>query len=131
MIGLDTNVLVRYLVQDDPDQAARATRLIENNCTRESPGRIVLVVLCELVWVFRRAYGYEKRLILDVLDRMLVTAELEIESEEVARRALNAYRKGTADFSDYVIAYLNQVAGCDVTFSFDHRLVQHELVRLP
>lgn len=60
MIGLDTNVLVRYITQDDPQQAEQATRLIETRCAGADPGCIAQIVLCELVWVLSRAYGYSK-----------------------------------------------------------------------
>lgn len=129
MIGLDTNVLVRYLTQDDEEQATRASHLIETRCTRKTPGRIAVVVLCELVWVLRGAYGYEKRLIVEVLDRILVTSELQVENEEVIGRALSAFRTGSADFADYVIVFSNQAAGCEATWSFDRRLVGHECTR--
>jgi len=131
MIGLDTNVLVRYLTQDDPDQAERASRLIEGRCTSATPGRITQIVLCELVWVLQRAYGYSKPHIIEVLDRMLVTAELRIEQESLARQALDAYRSGPADFSDYLIALSNQSAGCKATYSFDTRLCQYASVQAP
>lgn len=122
MIGLDTNVLVRYLTQDDPDQAARANRLIEGHCTRQTPGRVALVVLCELVWVLRGAYRYEKGVVVDLLAQILATAELEVEDEAVASRALAAYRAGSADFADYVIVHANRAAGCEATYSFDRKL---------
>lgn len=131
MIGLDTNVLVRYLTQDDPDQAERASILIENNCTKEAPGRITLVVLCELVWVLRGAYGYPKNLIVEVLELILATKELIVEKENTARSALKTYRKGGADFADYVIIFANRVAGCKKTFSFDRKMIGNEFVRMP
>lgn len=131
MIGLDTNVLVRYLTQDDPDQAARASRLIEGHCTRQTPGRVALVVLCELVWVLRGAYRYEKGLVAEVLAQILATAELQVEGADIADRALSAYRTGSADFSDYVIVHANSMADCEVTYSFDRKLAEHERVRVP
>lgn len=131
MIGLDTNVLVRYLTQDDPEQAEQASRLIEGRCTSATPGRITQIVLCELVWVLQRAYGYSKTQIIEVLDQMLVTAELRIEHEPLARQALDAYRSGPADFSDYLIALNNQSAGCEATYSFDARLCRYTCVQAP
>lgn len=131
MIGLDTNILVRYITQDDPDQAARATRLIETQCTRRNPGYVAQISLCELVWVLRRAYGYSKAQVAAVLDRMLVTAELAIDNETLAYEALVAYREGTADYSDYLLALGNRVAGCETTYSFDERLCQHTWASLP
>ncbi|MCF8030834.1 MAG: type II toxin-antitoxin system VapC family toxin [Desulfohalobiaceae bacterium] len=129
MIGLDTNVLVRYLTQDDPEQALRASRLIEAQCTREVPCRIALIVLCELVWVLRGAYGYEKALIIQVLEGILASSELRVENEDAARSALAAFRNGPADFADYVIACANRAAGCDTTYSLDRKLAQHPYAR--
>ena len=130
MIGLDTNVLVRYLTQDDPEQAARANDLVETSCTRHEPGRICLVVLCELTWVLAGAYGYEKRLVVQVLEHILASRELSVENEDIARSALAAFRQGTADFADYVIVFSNRSAGCEATYSFDRKLARHDSVRL-
>ncbi len=131
MIGLDTNVLVRYLTQDHPAQSARANLLIESRCTREDPGRIALMVLCELVWVLRGAYGYQKALVIETLDQILASRELEIEKANIAAAALSSYRKGPADFADYVIVYSNQDSLCEATYSFDQKLLKHRLVRMP
>lgn len=131
MIGLDTNVLVRYLTQDNPEQSERANRLIETYCTRKTPGRIAMVVLCELVWVLRGAYRYKKSLIVEVLNQILATADLQIENEEVASQVLSAYRDGSADFADYAIIYVNRAAGCEATYSFDARLVKQDGVFEP
>jgi len=131
MIALDTNVLVRYLTQDDPIQSRKATKLIENNCTKKNPAHITLIVLCELVWVLARAYDYDKLVIIKVLEQILLTIELDVENEDVTRRALDAFRDGKADFSDYVITYLNQAVGCEFTYSFDKQLVKHKLVKMP
>ena len=128
MIGVDTNVLVRYLTQDDPAQSERATHLIEGSCTRDTPGHVPMVVLCELVWVLRGAYRYEKSVIVDVLDQILSTAELQVEDDDVAAQALVAYRQGSADFADYVIVYANRAAGCEATYSFDQKLINSEQV---
>lgn len=131
MIGLDTNVLVRYLTQDDPEQSTRANRIIEAQCTRHAPGRVALVVLCELVWVLRGAYRYDKSQVVEVLEQILATVELVVENEDIASRALSAYRSGSADFADYAIAYGNDAAGCEVTYSFDRRLGEQGCVLAP
>lgn len=131
MIGLDTNVLVRYITQDEPQQARRASRIIEELCNKTSPGRIAQIVLCELVWVLRSAYGYEKNQVIAVLDQILVTAELDVENEALARKALDAWRTGSADYSDYLIVLSNRAAGCELTYSFDARLAQHPAVANP
>ncbi len=131
MIGLDTNVLVRYLTQDDPDQAARASRIMETCCTKDEPGLVSLVVLCELVWVLGGAYGYEKKLVIEVLEQIMAISELQVEAEDIARSALAAFRQGSADFADYVIIISNRARGSTVTYSFDKKLAGHEYARMP
>lgn len=131
MIGLDTNVLVRYLTQDHAEQSAQANHLIESCCTVENPAMIATVVLCELVWVLRGAYKYEKHWVIRVLEQILSTKEFSIEDPHTAGSALAAYRRGPADFSDYVIIYKNRSAGCETTYTFDHKLARHKRARIP
>ncbi|MEJ8571353.1 PIN domain-containing protein [Microbaculum marinum] len=121
MIGLDTNVLVRYIVADDADQAKRAARFIEDNLSPEVPGYIGIVVLVELVWVLERAYGYSRGQITGLLDALLTTAELRVEDAESIWPLLDPYRKGSVGFSDLVIASRNVAAGCAETVTFDRR----------
>lgn len=121
MIGLDTNVLARYIVQDDPEQAERATALIETRCTREQPGHVDPVVLCELVWVLERAYGYTRTTVSAVLRQILSTAELTVAFPDSAWAALRAYEQGSADYADYLIGAHNRSAGCETTYTFDRR----------
>ncbi len=131
MIGLDTNVLVRYITQDDARQAARAARVMEARCTTESPGWINAVVTCELVWVLEGAYGYSRATVARVLRQILGTAELLVESPQLVWVALRAYEKSGADFADYLIGAGNREAGCEATFTFDKRAAKsdwHELV---
>lgn len=122
MIALDTNLLVRYITQDDDAQSAVATGVIENRCTPEAPGWISLVVLCELVWVLTRAYRYEKALIADVLDRLVATSDLRVEQEDLARAALAAWRNSGADFADHVILESARAAGALPLVTLDRRL---------
>lgn len=121
MIGLDTNVLVRYLTQDDVEQAALAVGLIEKQCTREQPCFINHIVLCEIVWVLGRAYGYPRDSIANVLERILRTAQFQIEDLPVAWTALRAYRQEKADFADGLIGSLNRQLGCEYTVTLDQR----------
>ena len=130
MIGLDTNVLVRYLIQDDPAQALLATKLIEENCSKHSPGRLSLVVLCELAWVLSGAYRYPKKTIVDALAQLLITSELEVENEQVARLSLDAYKEGAADYADYVIGFSNKTSGCVVTYTFDQKFADSRIAKL-
>ena len=119
MIGLDTNVLVRHLVQDDPGQSRKATQLITKQCTRDDPGFINRVVLCELVWVLESAYGYSKDTIVAVLDKLLRTSQLKIEDVQAAWTAFRMYQKGKADFADCLLGTTNRIGGCERTVTFD------------
>ena len=122
MMGLDTNVLVRYLTQDDPWQARRASALVEDTLARGERCFVNLVVLCELVWVLRGTYELDKRTVLDTLERILDTAQFEIDEKDQVREAVGSYRRGRGDFADYLIGHRNQHAGCLETATFDRRL---------
>jgi len=106
MIGLDTNLLVRYITQDG-DEAVAVTRHLERECTHTRPGFVCLVVLCELVWVLRQAYKYDRATVADIVGKLLSTVEFEVERAALAWRALAEYRSGPADFSDYLIAQIS------------------------
>jgi len=130
VIGIDTNVLVRYITQDDDEQAAIAGKWIEERCTIDSPGWISAIVLCEIVWVLSRAYGYDKATVQLVLQRLFQASELAVEQQEYAWAALRDFADGNADFSDYLIAHINRAAGCEYTISFDRKTASHRLVQL-
>ncbi len=117
MIGLDTNVLVRYVMQDDPRQAPRATRLIES-LTPERPGFVPLVVLVELVWVLAGSYGLARSQLVTVVDGLLRSKELVLDRADVVAQALARYAAG-ADFADALIERLASAAGCTQTMTFD------------
>lgn len=121
MKGLDTNVLVRFLVNDDPAQAAIAAKFILTECTPESPGILNRIVLCELTWVLGRAYGYPRSLIAEILEKLLRTCEFSIEGVDDVWTALRAYRAGTADFADCLVGTGNRSLGCDATATFDRK----------
>lgn len=125
MIGLDTNVLIRYIVQDDPLQAQLASDLLENQCSVENPGFINEIILCEVIWVLKRAYGYDKAIILAVIKQLLNLGEIYISSHAEALVAYDDYATGSADFSDYFIAQMNKKMGCPFTFSFDKKACQN------
>jgi len=130
MIGVDTNVLIRYITQDDETQSTLASNWIEENCSIESPGWISVIVLCEIVWVLSRAYGYDRESIQLVLQRIFQAGELAVEQQEYAWSALRDYAHGSADFSDYLIAHINHAVGCKHTVTFDRKASNHRLVRL-
>lgn len=126
MIGLDTNVLVRYLVQDDPGQARKATQVIRRECTRENPGLINRIVLCEIVWVLEAAYGYSKQEITGVLEKVLRTSQLQVEDVQAAWTAFRLYQKGKADFADCLLGTINRQQGCERTVTFDRHASELE-----
>jgi predicted nucleic-acid-binding protein len=118
VIGLDTNILVRYLVQDDPVQSPKATACIES-FTPERRGYISLTALVELIWVLTSLYDIDKEGLLDVLDNLLRTRTLAIEQPNTVWRAVNLFRSARADFEDCLIVCSCQAAECDETLTFD------------
>lgn len=117
MIGLDTNVLVRYVVQDDDEQSLRATRLIES-LDDERPGFVSLVVLVELHWVLRRAYGVTAADSAAVVRALLDSEEVGVAESDTVRRALSRVPDGE-DLVDALIGALGEDAGCEYTVTFD------------
>jgi predicted nucleic-acid-binding protein len=130
MIGVDTNVLVRYIVGDDPKQSKLATTFLEKTCSKENPGFVNLIVLCELVWVLRGAYKVNKQAIIDVLRHILGSTELSVETPDIAWAALDDFEKGNADYSDYLIARKNKHLGCAQTVTFDKKASKNALIKV-
>lgn len=119
MIGLDTNILVRYLTQDDEQQWKQAADFIQQN----HPCFIANIVLCELIWVLRgRNYGFTKDEIIHAIEAMLHSPTFEFESRSTVDQALQRYKQGKADFSDYLIGAIARQVGCIETVSFDNKL---------
>lgn len=130
MTGLDTNVLVRYLTADDPRQSRRAAALVAEAVSAGDRLFVGAVVLCELVWVLRGAYSLDRPTIAMALDRILATAQIDIDQKDIVREALEDYRAGSGDFADYVIGRRAREAGCEKTATFDRRLKASGLFRL-
>ena len=131
MIGLDTNVLVRYLAQDDAIQARQATRIIERQLTEESPGFISLVTMVETVWALDRIYGLSNHEIAAAVERILQADTLLVQNEQEAFTAMIALKTGVGSFSDALIGALGEWAGCAITLTFDgkaKRLKQFQLL---
>jgi predicted nucleic-acid-binding protein len=125
--GLDTNVLVRYLTQDAPAQSRKANAAIAAVTAAGDRCFVDLIVLCELTWVLRGAYGAKKSEVVAVLDALLVTPQLVLEERALVRAALEEFRRGPADFADYLLGHVNSEAGCDQTATFDRRLKKSAL----
>lgn len=128
MIGLDTNILLRWLLDESgvddnaPEQAKLVARII-----LESGDTFFVnnIVLAETVWVLRNKAGQSRKVIEEIVSRLIASANVEMESEETVRRALDAFVGGKADFPDYLIAEVNAAAGCSTTFTFDRKAAQH------
>jgi|SRR5579871_3505472 len=121
MIGIDTNVLVRYLTQDDPVQSAKATRLIEQRLSEAKPGFISTVAIVETVWVLDRAYGFSAAAIASAVEQMLQADMFFVDDEQEVFTAMTALKTGEASFADALIAALGKSAGCSVTATFDRK----------
>ena len=118
MIGLDTNIVVRYLTHDDAAQTAAAVRVIES-LSQDSPGFLSLIVIAELVWVLEVSYRFKKNEIERVLDTLLRSKELVIERAEIVAQALRKFSASRADFVDCLIERSGHAAACQYTMTFD------------
>jgi predicted nucleic-acid-binding protein len=119
LIGLDTNVVVRYLVQDDPAQSAAATRLMEGSLSADVPGFITGITLCEIVWVLAECYEADRGRIGSVIEGLLASRQLIVEDSEIVWNALHDWRKSSADFSDALIGRKVITRGGEKTVTFD------------
>jgi predicted nucleic-acid-binding protein len=119
MIGIDTNVLVRYLAQDDPNQAEIATKFIEVACTKNNLGFINHITLCEMCWVLKRLYKTPKEQLAEIIELLLRTVQLFVQEPQVVWMALEKFKTDNADFSDCLIAQINIVNYCSSTVTFD------------
>ena len=129
MIALDTNVLVRYLVRDDVQQAEAARALLDS-LTAERPGYVCREVTVELVWVLERAYGFSRDRIATILDELVATEGLVIEEADDVARAAFRYRAGGAGFSDLMILAAAEGSGAHPLYTFDQKAARLEGVSL-
>lgn len=127
MIGIDTNVLFRYLTLDDIDQVQRVDRSVQGALERDEPLHIDGIVLCETAWVLRTAYDLPRAEVVGALEKVLDTRQFAIEDRDSARRALDAVVEGRGDFADYLIGERNRRAGCRTTMTFDRSLADSTL----
>jgi predicted nucleic-acid-binding protein len=127
VIAVDTNIFVRYLVQDDPSQGATATNLLENILTSENPGFVSLVAVLELDWVLRTQYGFAPLIAANAIAALMTSPNLIFESDAAVRTAL-AFRHG--DLADNILHEVGQANGCAKTVTFDKKFARLEGVEL-
>ena len=124
MIGLDTNVLVRYIVQDDVVQSAKASAIVEKRLTLANPGFVSVVAMVETAWVLERAYGFALQEVGAAIERILQIDVLVVENEQEVFTAVVMLREGIGSFADAIIAALGAKAGCSKTLTFDRKALR-------
>ena len=129
MIGLDTNILVRYFTHDDPEQTPKALRLINEQLDSHRPGYISIATLAELVWVLRTRYAADKATVIGIVDHLLADPRFVTQHRDALWAALDTFERLPVDFGDALIAMLDRAAGCSETLTFDRRAARIDGVR--
>jgi predicted nucleic-acid-binding protein len=124
VIALDTNVIVRYLVEDDAAQSARAARRIASASQSGEPLFVSATVLCEVAWVLVGAYKTPKAELVSVIRQLLRARQLEVENKDALQRSLDAFERGRGDLADYVIRETAALHGCEAVATFDKALLK-------
>jgi predicted nucleic-acid-binding protein len=119
MIGLDTNVLLRYLAQDDPAHSRRATEIVERRLTVQEPGFVSLVSILEVVWVLKSLFKRSRQQIADDIEMLLAADTIEVQNEQEVYTAVVSLRNGIGTFEDALIGSLGVWRGCSATLTFD------------
>jgi predicted nucleic-acid-binding protein len=119
MMGLDTNVLLRYLAQDDPKQSPRSTEIIERRLTEQEPGFVSLVTILEVVWVLKSLFNRSRQEIANDIEMLLAADTLEVQNEQEVYLAVVSLRNGVGTFEDALIGTLGAWRGCSATLTFD------------
>jgi predicted nucleic-acid-binding protein len=122
MKALDTNILARYLRDDDPAQSRRAAQFVQAAVRSGEPLYVNHVVLCELTWILTAVYKHPKEAVAKLLDIILLTGQFRLEDKSSIEAALEDYRNSKADFADCLIGRRNRAMGCETTLSFDRNL---------
>jgi predicted nucleic-acid-binding protein len=131
VIALDTNVVVRFLVEDDARQAARARAVVAQAVGAGEPLFLSDIVWCETVWVLDSAYGFDRASIAAALRRLLSARGIAVRSFDRVGAALDAYERGRGDFADYLIREDARAEGCDAVITFDRVLQRDDGFRAP
>lgn len=121
MIGLDTNILARYLLDDDPRWSPLVARFFDESLSPQKRGYINPITLAELVWVLRRGPEYSRAMLATVIEGLLASERLVVGEAQAVRRALVSFKAGSAGFADYLIAELNEAAGASPTVTLDRQ----------
>jgi predicted nucleic-acid-binding protein len=126
MIGLDSNVLVRFLIEDDKAQSQKAARLVARAVAREEPLFVSDIVLCETVWVLLSAYRVPRGEVAAILGRLLKAKHLSFADGDRLERALQSFIAGKGDFADYLVREQALAAGCSAVATFDRTLMKEK-----
>ena len=119
MIGLDTNILLRYLAQDDPVQSLRATEIITQQLSEQEPGFVSLVTILEVFWVLKSIFKRSRHNLAGDIEKLLSADTLEVQNEQEVYNAVIALRTGTGSFEDALVGSLGIWRGCSTTLTFD------------
>jgi predicted nucleic-acid-binding protein len=130
VIGIDANVLVRYLAHDDPVQTPMAIRLFERRLSASEPGHLSIVTLAEALWVLARRFRATPAELIEILQQLLSDPRLVVQHERAAWLAVEAAQEHGVDLADALIAFLNDEAGCVHTLTFDHRAARLPAMKL-
>ncbi len=131
MIALDTNVILRYLLRDDPKQAKKVKALVDRLDRDDARAYVPDIVLCEVVWVLASAYGFDREQIVKVLRSLIATRQLAFDSTDRLLRGIRAFEGGKGDFADYLIREQAKDAGCDSVKTFDKAVLAEEMFTSP
>ncbi len=123
-MGLDPNVLLRYLAQDDPKQSPRATEIIERRLTEQEPGFVSLMTILEVVWVLKSLFKRSRQKIANDIEMLLAADTLEVQNEQEVYLAVVSLRNGMGTFEDALIGSLGTWRGCLATLTFDEGAVK-------
>jgi predicted nucleic-acid-binding protein len=127
VIALDTNVLLRYIMRDEPEQTATATLFIESNLSEDLPGYISLPVICELSWSLRKTYALPTDKLVEAVSALLEIKQFDVQEPEIVRQAIAKQPTGIADM---IIHLIGQANGCTKTVTFDKKFARLEGVEL-
>jgi predicted nucleic-acid-binding protein len=119
VIGLDTNILLRYLTQDDPKQSPRATEIIEGRLTDQEQGFVSIASILEIVWVLKSLFKRSRQEIANDIEMLLAADTLEVQNEQEVYYAVVSLRNGIGTFEDALIGALGALRGCSATLTFD------------